>query len=51
MGSNSDWPVLNRQKKLLKSFGVEVEVAVASAHRTPEMFMSLRQARVNAALR
>ena len=37
MGSNSDWPVLEPAEKTLKSFGVEVEVMVASAHRTPEM--------------
>ena len=37
MGSNSDWPVLEPAEKTLKSFGVEVEVVVASAHRTPEM--------------
>ena len=51
MGSNSDWPVLEPAEKTLKSFGVEVEVVVAFAHRTPKWFMSLRQARVNAALR
>lgn len=37
MGSNSDWPVLEPAEKTLKDFGVEVEVVVASAHRTPEM--------------
>ena len=37
MGSNSDWPVLEPADKTLKEFGVEVEVVVASAHRTPEL--------------
>ena len=37
MGSNSDWPVLEPAEKTLKDFGVEVEVVVASAHRTPEL--------------
>lgn len=37
MGSNSDWPVLEPAEKILKEFGVEVEVIVASAHRTPEL--------------
>ncbi|WP_075580551.1 MULTISPECIES: 5-(carboxyamino)imidazole ribonucleotide mutase [Acidaminococcus] len=37
MGSNSDWPVLEPAEKTLKEFGVEVEVVVASAHRTPEL--------------
>lgn len=37
MGSNSDWPVLEPAEKTLKDFGVEVEVVVASAHRTPDV--------------
>ena len=37
MGSNSDWPVLEPAEKTLKEFGVEVEVQVASAHRTPDL--------------
>ncbi|WP_297861847.1 5-(carboxyamino)imidazole ribonucleotide mutase [uncultured Acidaminococcus sp.] len=37
MGSNSDWPVLEPAEKTLKEFGIEVEVVVASAHRTPEL--------------
>ena len=37
MGSNSDWPVLEPAEKTLKDFGIEVEVVVASAHRTPEL--------------
>lgn len=35
MGSDSDLPALIKGIKLLKDFGVEVEVAVLSAHRTP----------------
>ena len=37
MGSNSDWPILEPAAKTLQEFGVEVEVKVASAHRTPEV--------------
>jgi 5-(carboxyamino)imidazole ribonucleotide mutase len=37
MGSNSDWPILEPAEKVLKDFGVEVQVVVASAHRTPEL--------------
>ena len=37
MGSNSDWPILEPAEKTLKQFGVEVEVLVASAHRTPDV--------------
>lgn len=36
MGSKSDWPSLQGCVKMLRSFDVEVEVHVASAHRTPE---------------
>lgn len=37
MGSDSDWPKMEAAEKMLKQFGVEVEVTVASAHRTPEL--------------
>lgn len=36
MGSKSDWPSLEGCVKVLRSFGIETEVHVASAHRTPE---------------
>jgi len=36
MGSASDWSVVKSADDTLKSFGVEVELIVASAHRTPQ---------------
>jgi 5-(carboxyamino)imidazole ribonucleotide mutase len=36
MGSESDFPVVERSLKILKEFGVETEVRVISAHRTPD---------------
>ena len=36
MGSKSDWPSLKGCVSVLGSFGIDVEVHVASAHRTPE---------------
>ena len=36
MGSKSDWPSLRGCVDVLKGFDIEVEVHVASAHRTPE---------------
>ena len=36
MGSKSDWPSLTGCVSVLKGFGIEVEVHVASAHRTPQ---------------
>ena len=36
MGSDSDWNVMQDAVAVLKEFGVECEVEVLSAHRTPE---------------
>lgn len=36
MGSDSDWPMLERAASTLKEFGVAHEVRVISAHRTPD---------------
>ncbi len=36
MGSDSDWGVMKSAVDTLKSFGIEVSVTVASAHRTPD---------------
>ena len=36
MGSDSDWNVMKAAIDTLKNFGVEAEVTVASAHRTPQ---------------
>lgn len=35
MGSKSDLPVAEKAIKILKKFGIEFDIAVASAHRTP----------------
>ena len=37
MGSKSDWPSLKGCVDVLKKFEIEVEVHVASAHRTPDI--------------
>ena len=39
MGSDSDWRVLEEAHKTLLEFGVEAEVEVLSAHRTPEKML------------
>jgi 5-(carboxyamino)imidazole ribonucleotide mutase len=36
MGSDSDWSVMSDAAEALKGFGIEYEVEVLSAHRTPE---------------
>ena len=35
MGSDSDWPIVKKAVDVLKEYGVETEVHVMSAHRTP----------------
>lgn len=40
MGSDSDFPVVEKGYKILKQFGVETEVRVISAHRTPDEAIS-----------
>ena len=39
MGSDSDWPKINGVKTAHDEFGVECEVRVMSAHRTPGIVM------------
>lgn len=36
MGSDSDWSVMKSAVELLKSFEIEFDITVASAHRTPK---------------
>lgn len=43
MGSTSDLPVMQDTIDILKEFGVEVEVDVVSAHRTPEKMLEFGQ--------
>lgn len=43
MGSDSDWPILEIAEKTFQDFEVEVEVIVASAHRTPEAVQKFAQ--------
>lgn len=36
MGSRTDWPIMQAARDVLKKFKVPSEVAIVSAHRTPE---------------
>ena len=36
IGSDSDWKVMSKAAEVLKEFGLDAEITVASAHRTPE---------------
>ena len=40
MGSLSDRPVMDETCKLLEEFGIEYEVRILSAHRTPDEAIS-----------
>lgn len=40
MGSKSDLPTMNECVNILKKFGVEHEVKIVSAHRTPELMFT-----------
>lgn len=37
MGSTSDWPIMSAAAETLKEFGIENDVKVISAHRTPDL--------------
>ncbi|WP_163130173.1 5-(carboxyamino)imidazole ribonucleotide mutase [Agarivorans sp. Alg241-V36] len=39
MGSKSDWPTMENAAEVLQQLGVEFEVEVVSAHRTPDKLM------------
>lgn len=43
MGSDSDLPIMKQAAEMLTEFGVEVEVTVVSAHRTPERLFKYSQ--------
>jgi 5-(carboxyamino)imidazole ribonucleotide mutase len=46
MGSNSDWPVMQKAADILKHFGIHYEAQVVSAHRMPDdMFSYAESAR------
>ncbi|MAT65805.1 MAG: 5-(carboxyamino)imidazole ribonucleotide mutase [Gammaproteobacteria bacterium] len=36
MGSDSDWPVMQKAAEMLERFGIPYEAKVVSAHRTPD---------------
>ena len=39
MGSDSDWRVMEHSYNILKEFGIDTQVEVISAHRTPEKML------------
>jgi 5-(carboxyamino)imidazole ribonucleotide mutase len=41
MGSSSDMPVAEKVKTIFKEFGIDYDIKVASAHRTPELLKKI----------
>ncbi|HBE96359.1 MAG TPA: 5-(carboxyamino)imidazole ribonucleotide mutase [Verrucomicrobiales bacterium] len=39
MGSDSDWPTMEKAVEVLEEFGIPYETKVVSAHRTPELLV------------
>lgn len=37
MGSKSDYPVVQKAENILREFGIEYEIRIISAHRTPKV--------------
>ena len=37
MGSDSDWPLVSKAHEMLREIGIEDEVRVISAHRSPDI--------------
>ncbi len=50
MGSDSDWPKINKAAAALEEFGVEYEVRVMSAHRTPHIVAEYAQTAIERGL-
>ena len=51
MGSQSDWPTMQRAAEILDELGVAHEVKIISAHRTPDRMFSYAEAAVGRGLR
>ena len=44
MGSNSDWPIMQKAAEMLDEFGVAYEAKVVSAHRMPDDMFAYAEA-------
>lgn len=51
MGSASDLPIMQEAATILKEFGVEYEITVVSAHRTPERMVEYAKTAVSRGLK
>src|SRR6201986_954629 len=51
MGSDSDWPTMKAAAESLDRFGIDYEVEVVSAHRTPDKMMAFGKAAAGRGIR
>ncbi len=51
MGSDSDWPTMEKAVEVLTEFGVSYEARVVSAHRTPDLLMEYGQSALDRGLK
>ncbi|MGL6196401.1 MAG: 5-(carboxyamino)imidazole ribonucleotide mutase [Thermoguttaceae bacterium] len=51
MGSDSDWPKISGVSDALKEFGIEHEIRVMSAHRTPDIVCEYAQTAISRGLK
>ena len=51
MGSDSDMPVMSRAADVLEKLGVDFEMTIISAHREPDVFLSMPEAQRQKAFR
>lgn len=51
MGSDSDMPVMAKAADILEKLGIDYEMTIISAHRRPDVFLSMRRAQRRRALR
>ncbi|MFD2466540.1 5-(carboxyamino)imidazole ribonucleotide mutase [Amycolatopsis silviterrae] len=51
MGSDSDWPVMEAAGQALDEFGVDYEVGVYSAHRTPQRMLDYAKSAADRGIR
>jgi len=50
MGSDSDLPVMDAAREIMKEFGVPYEITVVSAHRTPDKLYSYSETAIERGL-
>ena len=51
MGSDSDMKVMSKAADMLEKLGIEYEMTIISAHREPDVFLSMQRARRRKILR